>query len=94
MARGRAVCFEAKHTDTGKIAQTSVTPEQTEALDTHFDMGAICFVVVSLGMQDFYRVPWEIWRDMKKQFGHKYMNPEELERYRLMTDRGNILFLD
>ena len=36
-------------------------------------LGAIAFVLVSVSLTDFYRVPWPVWRDMAEIYGHKYM---------------------
>jgi recombination protein U len=91
---GRSICFEAKHTDRDRITQDAVTPEQVKDLNLHEELGALCFVLVSLGMQDFYRVPWADWTQMKNRFGHKYMKPEELAPYRVSSVGGNVLFLE
>jgi len=90
---GRSVVFEAKHTDTGKMEQSRVTQEQAKALEQHNKLGAECFVLLSFGMRDFYRVPWPDWRDMKAVFGHKHVTPEELERYRLELGGNGVLKL-
>ena len=89
---GSSVCFEAKHTDTDRIKQSAVTPEQRDALDKHQAMGAFCFVLVSLGHR-FYRVPWDTWVTMKARYGHKYMNQEELEPFQVEYRDGAIRFL-
>lgn len=90
---GRSVMFEAKTTRTGKILQSVVTKEQTEYLDSHAAMGALCFVVVSFG--GFYaRVPWQDWTRMKELYGHKYMTSEEAQPYRIRHDKyGALAFL-
>lgn len=90
---GRAVCFEAKHTDSDRIRQEAVTSEQADVLDVKEALGAICFVLVSFGFREFYRVPWAVWRDMRAHFGHKYMTPGEGEKYRLPPTGGLLLFL-
>ena len=92
MKGGQAVCFEAKHTDTDRIKQSAVTPEQRDALDKHQAMGAFCFVLVSLGHR-FYRVPWDTWVTMKARYGHKYMSQEELEPFQVEYRDGAIRFL-
>ena len=91
---GRAVMFDAKHTDADKIMQSAVTEHQEEKLDKMQRMGATCFVLVSLNTTGFYRVPWDIWRNMKVNFGHKYMNAEDLEDYRVPYENGIVRFLD
>ncbi len=93
LAGGRSICFEAKHTDADRIEKKVVTAEQEKALNMHSSLGAVCFVIVSIGMQDFYRVPWAVWKDMKTLFRHQYMNAAELEPYRLKVVYDNILFL-
>lgn len=37
---------------------------------------------------DVYRVPWVVWRSMKKHFGHKYATQEELEAYKTKVPLG------
>jgi len=94
LAGGRAICFEAKHTDTGKIEYERVTLEQRNALDVHHILGAQCFVLISFGLQEFFHVPWLDWQNMQALFGHKYMTGSELKQYQLKTESGNILFLN
>jgi recombination protein U len=94
LSGGHAVCFEAKHTDTEKMAQSRVTPEQTDALNLHSRLGAKCFVMVSFGFRDFFRVPWKVWTSMKEQFGRKYVTAEDLDPCRLDFESGLLKFLD
>lgn len=91
---GRAVVFEAKHTDGDRIEQSRLTEEQTKALEDHHRLGAIAFVLVSIGLSDFYRVPWPIWRDMVEHFGHKHIKHHELEPYEVPAVGGYIKLLD
>ena len=92
---GRAVCFEAKHTDADRIRQEAVQPHQADALDLHETMGALCFVLVSLGHR-YYRVPWNTWKGMQAACGHKYMDAQDLAPYEVRKTPRNrvILFLD
>lgn len=89
---GRAVCFDAKYTETEKIEQRKVTDEQWKALDLHEAMGAWCFILVSLGWK-YYRVPWAKWKTMKEDCGHKYMNAEDLSPYLLAAWPAQLRFL-
>lgn len=73
------ILFDAKHTDKDKISRDVVTAEQQACFERYMKLGAMCFLVVSLEFKEFYRVPWVVFRDMKKIYGHKYMNREELE---------------
>lgn len=93
MQGGRAIVFEAKHTETDRIKQDAVTEDQWKAMDLHEAMGAACFVLVSLGT-DYYRVPWKHWKTMKEDCGHKYMNAADLHPYILGTWPGHLRFLE
>ena len=93
MAGGRSVVFEAKHTETDRIKQDAVTEGQKNAMDLHEDMGALCFVLVSMGTE-YYRVPWEKWKTMKEDCGHKYMNAADLHPYTLGVWPGHLRFLE
>lgn len=91
---GRSVVFEAKHTDSDRIEYSRLTGEQVEKLSTHHKLGAAAFVLVSFGLQDFYRIPWEIWRDMKAIYGHKHIKQKELEAYRVQYIAGVLKLLE
>ena len=91
---GRSVVFEAKHTDTDRIEYSRLTPEQVDRLEQHHKLGAAAFVLVSFGLQDFYRIPWEVWRDMKDIFGHKHMKKPECEPYRVKYIAGVLKLLE
>lgn len=84
------ILFDAKHTDKDKISRDVVTAEQQACFERYMKLGAMCFLVVSLEFKEFYRVPWVVFRDMKKIYGHKYMNREELEPYQKMFTEGEI----
>lgn len=88
------ILFDAKHTDRAKIERGVVTQEQEECFERYMKLGAMCFIVVSIGFEKFYRVPWIVFRDMKKIYGHKYMNETELEPYKLKYTEGILRFLD
>lgn len=91
---GRAVVFEAKHTDGDRIAQSRVTDAQAESLTRYSSLGAECFVLVSVQLRAFYKVPWDIWSEMKSEYGRKYMTVLDLEEYRVAFMNGRIRFLD
>lgn len=91
---GRSVVFEAKHTDSDRIEYGRLTDEQVEKLSTHHKLGAAAFVLVSFGLQDFYRIPWEVWRDMKAIYGRKHIKQPELEPYRVQYISGVLKLLE
>lgn len=91
---GRSVVFEAKHTDTDRIKYDRLTKEQIDDLEMHYKLGAVAFVLVSFGFEGYFRIPWEVWRDMKAIYGRKYITPQEAERYRVPFDSGVIKMLE
>ena len=91
---GRSVVFEAKHTEGDKIEYSRLTPKQIERLKLHHELGAAAFILVSFGLQNFYRVPWEVWRDMKAIYGRKHMKQADLEPYRVQYIAGVIKLLE
>lgn len=80
---GRSIVFEAKHTDKDRIEATRMTAEQSAALETHYNLGAMVFVLVSFSLERFYRIPYSEWRDMKKNCGRQYFLESELEGYKV-----------
>lgn len=91
---GRSVVFEAKHTDTDKIEQSRVTDEQADRLALHHKLGAVAFVLVSFGLEDFYRIPWEVWANMKAIYGRKHMKQPDCEPYRVRYMAGVLKLLE
>lgn len=91
---GRAVVFEAKNTDSDRIEFSRLTQEQVDSLTGHDRLGAAAFIAVSFGLQDFYRIPWNVWRDMKTIYGRKHIKQAELEPYRVQCIAGVIKLLE
>lgn len=88
------VLFDAKHTDTDRIQRAVVTEEQEVCFERYMSMGAMCFLLVSIGFESYYRIPWVVFRDMKKIYGHAYMNKDELATYHIKYSGGILRFLD
>ena len=91
---GRSVVFEAKHTDGDKIEYGRLTEKQIESLTQHHELGAAAFIMVSMSLTAFYRVPWDVWRDMKQIYGRKHIKQFELEPYRVQYIGGVIKLLE
>jgi len=92
---GRAIIFEAKYTNSDRMEQDRVTPEQAATLNKCAAMGAECFVVVGFGLQDIFKIPWGEWREMKAHWGRKYVTPADLDRHRVQSGRqGQPLILE
>lgn len=93
LSGGRAIIFEAKYTSTDRITQDEVNEAQTAAMRSHMGLGAEAFVIVSMNLSTFYRVPWAVWETMKQRFGHKYMNKADLEPFEIPFRNGMIQIL-
>lgn len=91
---GQAICFEAKHTDKDDIAQNRLTGEQMKSLELHHNLGAKAYILVSIKMQHFYRVPWTVWQQMKSIYGRKYMKADDLKQFEIKVEYGILKFLD
>lgn len=92
LAGGRTIVFEVKSTQEDRIKQSVLTQTQAELLEQYYKMGAIAFVCVAI-QQDFFAIPWKVWRDMKVVFGRKYIKGMEIARYKVRYSFG-IMFLD
>ena len=91
---GRAVVFEAKHTSDDKIEYSRLTAEQVQSLTDHDALGAAAYVLVSFKLQNFYRIPWSVWRDMKQLYGRKYVKESELSKYKVKFIAGVLKLLE
>lgn len=94
LSGGRAVVFEAKHTDSDTMKQERVTPAQAEALRIHYELGALCFVLISIKDRCF-AIPWEVWDNMKQIYGRKYITASDVKEYevKIKANKGSV-YLD
>lgn len=87
---GRSIVIEAKYTKSDRLRQNVLTDKQHDLLEAHDQMGAI--VAVLCGIQDeYYMIPWQDWKDMKEEFGRKYVKQEDLQQFKVEKVRGNPL---
>ena len=89
---GRSIVFEAKYTTTDRLKRDVLTGEQQDTLERHAARGAVAAVCAGIG-NNFFFVPWAVWRDMKEHFGRKYVTAANLEPFRVRFN-GAVLFLD
>lgn len=92
LSGGRSIVFEAKYTTTERMKWDVLTQDQRDALERHYRRGAISAVCAGIG-NDFFFIPWSVWRDMKEHFGRKYVTAADLELWRVRFN-GAVLFLD
>ena len=56
-------------------------------------VGARCYVVVGFASGDVYRIPWDVWSNMKTFFGRKYVKETDLEKFRVHIAWNGVLQL-
>jgi len=88
---GRSIMFEAKRTGKDRITRNVLTDTQMDVLEKHNQLGALCGVCVNI-QDDFFFIPWNVWRDMKEMYGRQYLKAEDIEEYRVRFD-GAVHFL-
>lgn len=93
MQGGRAVRFEAKQTDTDRFERSRLTDKQMDDLRGHEKLGALCFVLLCFGVQNFYRVPWNVWENMKAIYGRQYVKEADVAQYRIPCVAGVLKLL-
>ena len=89
---GRSIMFEAKRTSKDRITRNVLTDTQMEILEKHNRLGALCGVCICI-QDDFFFIPWNVWRDMKEMYGRQYLKAEDIEEYKVRFD-GAVHFLD
>lgn len=89
---GRSIVFEAKRTSKDRITRNVLTDTQMEILENHNRLGALCGVCISI-QDDFFFIPWNVWRDMKEMYGRQYIKADDVEQFRVKFD-GAVHFLD
>ena len=90
---GRMIAFEAKHSAESRITQSRVTAEQSNALDAYEKTGAMCFVFVSIRMENFFLIPWGAWKSMKQWAGRKYAEAADMKSWEVRFTGERIAFL-
>ena len=83
--------FEAKRTSKDRITRNVLTDTQMDALEKHSRLGALCGVCICI-QDDFFFIPWNVWRDMKEMYGRQYLKPDDIEEYKVKFD-GAVHFL-
>ena len=88
---GRSIMFEAKRTGKDRMARSVLTDKQMEVLEKHSCLGALCGVCICI-QDEFFFIPWDVWRDMKEMYGRQYLKPDDIEEYKVKFD-GAVHFL-
>lgn len=89
---GKSIIFEAKTTTKDKISLKVLSSYQETLLEKHYHLGAITAVCVGIS-NDFYFVPYALWRLCKDQWDRKYFTKADLKKYKVRFN-GAVNFLD
>lgn len=92
---GRSVIYEAKYTSGDRISAERVTDAQADYLGKKAAIGAHCYILAGFPSGRVYKIPWEIWRDMRAYFGRKYIKETdmELQQYIVKTTNFGMLMI-
>ena len=90
---GRTVLFEAKFTSTDRVEQSRVKKEQSDYMNEHHALGAWCYVVIGFSSEAVYCLPWDVWREMKKHYGRKYVTENDVQQYKVETAWNDTLLI-
>lgn len=90
---GRTVIFEAKYTEQDRLLQNAVDENESKYMEIHESLGARCFVICGFATGNVYRVPWGVWKNMKRIYGHKYVTEEEIKQYQVQKSWNDRLLI-
>ena len=89
----RSVMFEAKYTSQDRMTQDVINEKQWEYMELSSSLGARCYVLAGFGSGNVYRIPWNVWANMKSCFGHKYVTEAELKKYQVQKSWNDLLLI-
>lgn len=90
---GRTVIYEAKYTEQDRLLQNAVDENESKYMEIHESLGARCFVICGFASGNVYRVPWGVWSNMKRIYGHKYVTEEEIKQYQVQKSWNDTLLI-
>jgi recombination protein U len=67
---------------------------QLDYLVEHENLGAEAFILLSYGLQGFYRIPVLDWYFMKNRFGKVSITEEDVQQYKVEFNGFTIKFLE
>lgn len=91
---GGAVIFEAKATEKDRIKKDVITLQQFEYLEGHWQLGTTVFVLLSFGLERYYRISWGIWREMEVFYNRKYLLETDILDCKVPLKNGYLNFLE
>ena len=77
-----------EETDGEKLEQSRVGELQADYMNRHQSLGARCYVIAGFRSGKVYKIPWDVWDNMKSNFGRKYVTEKDLEKF-LISEAWN-----
>lgn len=93
LREGKSIVFEAKHTTRDRLQCGVVKPQQRENLDAYAGLGAKAYVLIGFSFSRFFFVPWEVFKNVKRNLGRDYLKPDDLTEFEVKMKRGYLDFL-
>lgn len=90
---GRAVMFEAKYTEHDRILQDAVNEDQSAYMLAAECLGARCYILCGFATGNVYRIPFGVWNNMRRIFGHKYVTEAEIQQYQVKKSWNDTLLI-
>lgn len=90
---GLEILFEAKYTDGEKLEQSRVGELQADYMNRHQRLGARCYVIAGFSSGKAYKIPWDVWHNMKELFGRKYVTEKDVKKFLVSEAWNGILLL-
>ena len=90
---GRTVMFEAKFTESDRLLQDAVNEDQTAYMSAAEALGARCYILCGFSTGNVYRVPFGVWNNMKRIYGHKYVTEAEITQYQIQKSWNDTLLI-
>lgn len=90
---GRTLLYEAKYTNADRMEQSRISEGQSQYMNKHEALGALCYVICGFGSGAVYLIPWNVWQNMKEHFGRKYIKEIDIQKYKLKTGWNGLLMI-
>lgn len=91
---GRAILFEAKHTERTNLPFDRISKEQEKDLNMKNELGALCLVLISFKAKNFYAVPWDFFCMKKINSSKKSLNEIDIAEWKIKFEDGRLKFLE
>ena len=75
------------------MEKSRVSKEQTDYIDKNYALGAKCYVIIGFKSGEAYRIPWDVWQNMKEIYGRKYLKETDVQQYKIKSAWNAVLMI-